>query len=629
MSYCFIISNRRPFLRRLSRILRNETLYDPICIPLSPEQKNPVNLEPANYENPVSLFKYIEEQLDAIPTSKLRSAVVVVDELISISRKFLDPLTTRSGPQQFYAMLMLAFPELQFVFLNTTGLPSERMYLLNWLESAKSRDRSKSFQECQLFDPYGLRGQIKSKLDENKEHPNAPPAFDRDKKALSIEEELSYALYNGYAAYKSGYTCTVVNSLGHLENIRKNYSSSLYFLQYEDLYLNFYDRTDKDDGLSSLKKRDNGFPFLKKADGKKRFLVSVAHSELPEEDKERVSNIIPKPGRGIYELLKEAKEAKSSELQYYINKRDAWLTKIKESKSEATNKTKNHSAPGRLMVVAESLLDRAEKLLNNGSNVPDAIHSATLALEAKELLGCHTPTLAIQALSLQHQAEITAESAFFGVEYSLQLEDRFEDIKAEAKTIAEWFAPRIITKQQLNIRLSIIEQLAKKFNAFNQFEEEQVCLHEARGLTFSLYRRKRVVISLPRVWSREKNPIEIRFRFGKIRQILRPVHWYIQCCLSSLWNFTLWILFWILFFAFWYHCAVNGNWPNIDYDSCIDYEAFISASRFFVTFETSTYLGEGLKNLAYKSTILTIQGVVAFSHLTILATYIYSKLSRR
>jgi len=626
MSYCFIISNRKPFQITLGKIIKDETLYAPLCIPLSPEQKHYKGTELANYENPVGLFKYIEEQLDAIPTSKLRSSVVVVDELIS--RDFLDPLTTRSGPQQFYAMLMLAFPELQFVFLNTTGLPSERMYLLNWLKKAKSRERSKNFQECQLFDPYGIREQIKSKLYVNEEHKNAPPAFERDKKALSIEEEFSYALYNGYAAYKSGYTCTVVNSLGHLEVI-KDLPNNKFALQYEDLYLNFYDRTDKDDGLSSLKKRDNGFSFLKKADGKKRFLVSVAHSKLKKEDRDLVTDVIPKPGRGIYHLLKQSKTTCfcENELKKFKKRRKEWLDKIKESKGKSKNESKNHSAPGCLMVVAESLLHRAKNLLDHNADVPDAIHSATLALEAKELLGCHTPTLAVQALTIQHLAEITAESAFFGVEYSLQLEDRFEDIKAEAKTIAIWFSPYIITKQQLNIRLSIIEQLAKKFNGFNQFEEEKKCLHKARGLTFALSREK---YWLTRRWpikrADNKDPIKIP---QPLNLIINFFHWYIQFCLSALWKFIVSIIFWVLVFAFWYQCAVNGNCPTIDMPSSFDYEAIIAASRFFVTFETSTYLGEGLKNLAYKSTILTLQGVVAFFHLTILATYIYSKLSRR
>ena len=73
------------------------------------------------------------------------------------------------------------------------------------------------------------------------------------------------------------------------------------------------------------------------------------------------------------------------------------------------------------MIIAEKLMERSRRLLKNSESVIDAIHAATLALEAKELLACKTPTKSLEALSLQHQAEVEAESMFYGVEYDLDV----------------------------------------------------------------------------------------------------------------------------------------------------------------------------------------------------------------
>ncbi|RMG39050.1 MAG: hypothetical protein D6732_04565 [Methanobacteriota archaeon] len=610
----------------MGQILKNETLYEPVCITLAPEKKHFKDTDAANYRNPIGLFKAIEKHFKAVSPYVLRNSVVVVDEVIA--PRYLDPLSSSSSAEQFYALLVLGFPELQFVFLNSLGLtnPSNRcMCFPTWIERVRSEEQPNGIQECQLFDPYRIREKIRKNIWKNSENKKALPFPERENHALSIDDENSFSLFNGYAAFKAGYTCRVVNTLGQLnalqsekaeesengeepENGDKVENLVSFALQLEDLYLNFPDHPSKNVNLPKLEERDKAFPFLEKNDSKKRYLFTVRPSDIDEANKKRISNAITKPTNGFYDLLKKAVpiDSEESELSHYKSFRDGWLNSIRGSLGAAEGEGSNHSVPGRLLFIAERLLDRAEKILDQSVNVPDAIHAATLALEAKELLGGHVPTVALRALSLQHQAEITAESLFFGVEYSLELKERFEDIEAETAVISSWYSDTVRDKQLLNAQLSIVEQLGKRFSALKQFEEEQICLEKGRNLIFALSRKK-----------------------NRLMRALKPVHWYVQFCLHSIRNFFISILFWIIAFGAFYHFATNGNRIILDVTAPIDWAAFVSSARFFVTFDNSDYLTSGLGNGLYVSGILTVQGIIAFFHLTILASYLYLKISRR
>ncbi len=108
----------------------------------------------------------------------------------------------------------------------------------------------------------------------------------------------------------------------------------------------------------------------------------------------------------------------------------------------------SHSAPGRLLLIAEKLLDRSQKLLKGVQSVTDAIQAARLELEAKEILIGRTPTITLEALALQHQAEVEAECMFYGVEYDLNVDSRIKDIQKEIKSICEWFHPSAKKRSQ-------------------------------------------------------------------------------------------------------------------------------------------------------------------------------------
>jgi len=629
MPYCFIISNRKHFHIALSRIIKDETLYDTICITLPPQQEKLQDTQPVNYENPVALLKSIEKNFTIVPLDALRSSVVVVDELIS--PRFLDPLSSRSGPQQFYAMLMLAFPELQFVFLNTTGLPSQQICLLAWLENAKSRNQMKSYESCQLFDPHGMRETIKLNLLDK--HEDVAPIFpQREQLALSIEDESSYVLFNAYAAYKSFYKCKVVNSLGHLDNLKneidynqkwqKHIKEAAWLsenkfelkLLFDDLFLNFYDRVGTVE-LSNITKRYEKYEVLRSSEKKVLITVGEPTDNKEQDIKKLFKYIIEKPGKGFYHLKSEAEL-----LGNYKEKRDLVFGKNAPKRTKApVESANNHSTPGRLLIIAESLLSRAEALLDQTKSVPRAINAATLALDAKELLGTLTPTASLQALAVQHKAEIAAESLFYGVEYEMHLGARFEDIQAETEAISKRFKIENQEKQALNAYLNLVEQLAKEFNNWNQFDEELACLNEARKVRHKL------------------KSMDSGFF---IRPMRKFAYWYVDNCISSLGFHYFVILCWILGFAFLFWLITLpcvGHTFGVLECLCIDisqslspWDALLVSLASFFTIDTSPdWVSNRLNGHSLYVLLFVIQSIIAFLHLSLLVAYIFMKLSRR
>lgn len=220
-------------------------------------------------------------------------------------------------------------------------------------------------------------------------------------------------------------------------------------------------------------------------------------------------------------------------------------------------------------------------------------------MEAKELLGNRTPTTALEALALQNQAEITAESMFYGVEYNLNVKDRFKEIEREVQAIARWFNPRIQKRSEINARLTIIESLAKRFREMNQFEEEMMCLAEARKLRFEFWMRQK-----PWRWA------------------AWPFLKYLDLALYSLPRFLFLLLFWVVFFGLIYYIIAipdKGFW-----------DAFTSSTMFFFTMESAKNWDTTFDKLPILwNAIKATQGFLAFFNLSLLFAHIYMIVTRR
>ena len=426
--------------------------------------------------------------------------------------------------------------------------------------------------------------------------------------AVIVDEELAYAYFSALAAFRCGYRALPVMTWNAMKAwLASTTAAPAPDVAFEDIYLNFRDHprilgTDASPqgallGLSSLSVRDRLFPHLGAA--RHRVFVTVGHqrgkgrSDIWKKNKAYLAarpqkiRWVFKPVGGLHRLLIDGG------LRVRMKKKMPGVRALSHSLDEAP-----HSAPGRLLMICDRLIQRSEHLLNDHASVADAVHAAVLATEASELLSERTPTTALEAMALKHEAEVIAESRFIGVEYNLDLTHRFREITSEARAISKWFGARW-KRSALNARLTIVERLANRFRTMNQVEEELTCLAEARRLRFAF-------------WSREK----------PWRWVLSPFLSYIAFALSSLPVFLGVIAAWIVFFGGIYWLA---NLPGGGGDP---WQCLV-ASGFF------TFVLEPPLNVSDASTgsrwllILGTQGAISFTNLGLLLSHLYMIVSRR
>ena len=540
----------------------------------------------------VGEFNRIVDELE-IKINNVRNTVVFIDhDLFNQNARYslgsyeeLNPISSANDFPQFISMLILAFPEIHWVFMpgifgpNTTiegnlqkilentkcNLNAYDFHNYNIVELNTFIERILSFSTSDLialFDPCNLRNRIKQNMGN---HIGSMP--NRELCAAAIDEEISYALLNAYTTYRFGYRAWVVANLGAMRNVfnDKKYNVKLIF---EDLYLNFPDE-DPEYHLSELEKRDISFQGLNtEYEDVERILITVGHknserskitwqkniSYLKHEFKGRFK-ILYKPLSGIFDLWR--KSGKWKRFQDVPEKPEGFIW---PSDHNANRDEENcgHSAPGRLLLIAEKLLERSKRILQDANCVANAIHAATLALEAKELLSCKTPTLAFETLSCQHQAEVEAECMFYGVAYDLDVKSRIKDIRKEVKAISKWFNSSAKKRSQLNAEITILSALAQRYRKYSQFEEENICLHANRKLTVKL-------------WASG----------SPLRWLGLPFRAYINFLLQSLTRFTIVIFCLVFLFGTLYWSMANGN-PAVEVSFS---DSIIVSAKTFLAFQ--------------------------------------------
>lgn len=612
-------------------------------------------------------IRYYEEicrNLEAQSPASLRNYLAIVpvwaDEMRSDNwNPLLNYEKTRDRPyppEVLLSWLMLTYPEIRWVFLSDSAKgKAEATHKFHSL--GPDLDLAKIFTATScipLFDPCGLRNSVRrvmGKLQDIEGHPIASAIPGREFLAAAVDEEVNYAYMNAYTAYRFGYRAWVINTWEMLNAVFSDQDSKedmdIVFgskitegagngahhqvqkedvdIVFEDLYLNFPDRSldysteapeypPDQRHLSNLAFRDSLLNVFQRV--RKRVLVTVGHRRT-RDDRERwlknkaYLNLLPakvkilfKPFAGIFDLWERSGLWRRFENLPQLAPGFSWPP----DKKEAFIKGSTHSAPGKLLIIAQRLIKRTRKILDKVDTVPDAIHAAILALEAKELLSGKTPATALEALALQHQAEIVAESMFYGIEYNLNVKGRFRDIQKEVEAIGYWFNPKSAQKSKLNARLTIIADLAHKFRDLKQFEEEQECLAEARRLRLDFWLRQ------------------------------TPIHWiawpfikYIDILMRSVGHFLLVVLFWIAFFTGIYWAADNGSAEILSFGQSL-WEAFAASLAFFFTLQPvhgwdGNVLIFGSKN--WWNIVLAFQGLVSFSNLGLLLTHFYMLISRK
>lgn len=601
--YCFIISPNPEFTTQLKTLL-SKTHIQPVSIDFTVDNIK-VTID---YSDRLTVFNQIsnaiEEKIQDCRIVNIRESIVIVDEIVKWIE--LNPISFANAynKERVYAMLGLAFPELKFIFLNNTDWNGKN-HFFEWLDEITLLQdiatKNHVNIEISLFDPNGFRNTIRESLSISEKSDASHKLLTRNPLALSVDEEQYYAYFHAYIAYKMGYRSHIAVLKDQLAYLSKK--APEINLQFEDLFLNFPDKDSKEH-YTNLCDRSEAFPFLDKAE--QRFIITVGHKK-PKVNKEckhkHRYTILYKPSQGMFNVIEECKLLE----KYYEKERNR--LKIYGILDKPDDNLSDHSAPGILLLIAEKLLSRSQNILDNVSSVPDALHAALLAMEAKEILGGKTPTLTLAALAQQQKAEVIAESMFFGVKYNFKVEERFKEIELETEAISHWFNPETSKQQMLNAQLKIAHILSKTFHDFSQFEEEILCLQKALRIQFKSWRGK------------PKRP------FNKLA---RPFHWYLRISLSSIGFFCGFILLWTIFFAVIYFLRSG------EYTPCNLLDSWIAATRFFFTLtlnENSTSHHESWTEIFNKniwgSLILAFQGVVSFSNLSLLVSNLYLKISRR
>jgi len=484
----------------------------------------------------LDLFNLISSKLEKRENTVLRNSIAIFD--IGLYEWNLNPLSITSPERnQLASMLTLAFPEIHWVFVRmikkefegTDDL--EKKYTFYWTGKLKEFFDSLNNLPSPFFDPSNLRNSIRENMKRTadlEKQLKYLQLHDRGDSA-SIDEEEPYACLHGYLAYKLGYRCFLVTTMRMIKEVfgketspeRENKPNNI-DLVFEDMFLNFPDRerylADKKEHLrlSDLRQRDRIFDCLKNVEN--RIFVTVGHKYIPTERLEsnkvyieelkaggkRIKKVY-KPSGGIYNILEKAGLLK----KYWKRKKEEWDAAIPFVET-AAEEGGGHSAPGRLLVIAEKLIDRAERIFDGTQTVQGCIHGALLALEAQELLGYRTPTTSLEAIALRHQLEVKAECMFYGVGYNIDMKKRFKEIAGEVKAVSRWFHPSVKKKSALNAQMGIITELMEILREYFQFDEEQECLKCFRKLNRKWYFSNRPWLNF-----------------------IRPIRWYIETLVGS------------------------------------------------------------------------------------------------
>lgn len=617
MNHVFIISNDSCLQISIERYLRFnlDIKSEPISIPLGEFTS----------ERIVTAFRQVANIIESMSDNEsspqsLCHAIVIIDlcdDNLS-ELKQLNLVTKKIGWSAVVAMLVLAFPEIHWIFITPYRSLNSSFLQFHHLSAENSISKILGLQQKKistLFDPTNLRNLLRQNIKNSLTDQTTQYLPLRQSLAAAIDEEEAYTFFNAYTAYRFGFRTHVVLSHAMMQDLFGNkkcrFLDEIPLLLFEDIYLNF---PDQDSGMhySALCERDREYSRLQAATY--RIFVTVGHranEQAWQRNIEHLCNLrsmgkfckmLFKPIAGIFDIWKK------SGLQYWLRSNKGlapgffWPPNAKNSTESETRG--HHSAPGRLLEIADRLIQRAERILNSAISVPEAIHGALLALEAQELLGNKTPTTALEALSLKHQLEVSAECMFYGVEYNFDVKSRFQDIETEVRSIGSWFYSRTRRLSELNAEISILSDLMQRFRQYNQFDEEQECLQRIRQLHRHLWFRKN------KSWA----------------WLFYPIRAYIEYLLGRLHRFVIAIVFWFLSLSFLFDACIKNKHSNF-FINMLRGPAHAITSFFGMQ---PAYDMVALENMGTYLELLTLVTIVlGFIHLGIFISHVYSIVSRR
>jgi hypothetical protein len=574
---------------------------------------------PSGPDGEVLLYEMMAERIEAAAkldrdTIPLNEIVVLVD---SIRPSAMSAVSEGCSWDALIATLILSFPEIKWVFGVVTGgsvgFPAEHS-LAGMLTQAR-RDP--------LLDPTGLRDWVRQQT--NGTRPDI--AFElptRLEHAAAVDDEKSYAYFHAYTAYRFGYRSDTITSWALMEELFRsndNRKAHGFELLLEDMSLPFADkpfrthlsRFDRKEGslTEEEKRRANHCPLLdsKNPDSENsRFRVMVTTGEsvtmegaytanrdyLKENKPPDCGLTILKPVGGMFDLWQKARLFKHL---YGGGKPGnapgfAWPCNNVHTQDDGA-KRQGHGAPGKLMLISEMLIRRAETLRSSARTVTDFILGSVLATDAVELLGGETPTLTLAALALKHEFEVRAECSFIGVGYHFNVDERVREIQDTIAVFSKWFSHETRRSAKLNAVVVILNRLAIVFRNAGQFDEEHKCLVALR----SAHREREEPNSLnPVAWTKHL--------------VLSYIEWLLASAGNFVWAIVVWLV--VLSFA-WFLWRGASFWtlPGKDAITGI-FSAFFSGTA------AADHLGVSL-----------IAIVAGAFHVGVFISFLYSRIVRR
>ncbi|MCI0539316.1 MAG: hypothetical protein L0Z50_29260 [Verrucomicrobiales bacterium] len=588
-------------------------------------------LLPWTESNVLQIFQDISKwilSLDQPGTFSLLRDTVVITDFATPDAAFhgrLNPLVAGNDSHGALGMLVLAFPEVHFVFASSVDQKAAEKpaILMQWhsLDAASSPATVVNLKRegmTPLFDCTGLRNLIRHSI---RSHENTKTFAgylpQREDTATAIDDEEQYAFFNAYVAFRFGFRAHAVVSLGMMKRLCGSIASPS-VLAFEDIYLNFTDRLNASEHYSKLDDRDQQFPPLAKSvlrvivtgsDKGARSRSILEHNEQYLQASGQRHQFLFKPFAGIFNLAK----TEQVELLIRERRRDLGIRAyLWPPEFNDTDTKYNHSAPGRLLAIAEHLLARCREHVTNVETVADAVHGAVLAQEALELLGNRTPTTSLEALALQHQFEAIAECKFYGVQSEFNVESRLQDIQTNIIDIAPFGEQAESQKETFstwNSEAVIVGKLIKIFQDENQFDEEQECSVRSRYL-----HRKMWFKNHPGLLWAEFMP--------------RYVHW----LLKSTTNFIKAIVYWLLGLAAVYTIAGNGAEKGIPIKCAVIAQKaldglYYAITSFFPMQPPDPTKHDPAKLFPMWLVCFAITG--GFLHLGVFISHLYTKVTRK
>jgi hypothetical protein len=483
-----------------------------------------------------------------------------------------------------------------------------------------------------LFDPTGLRAGARWHLSGAAEE--RQPGYSVN--ALSLEDETSFALFNGYVLFRRGYSTYVASTLAETKRLLGP-STPGFSAVIEDLFLNFRDEErhelrrlamlpDKEEWPADLlQRRMTAFSALKaNSDAFYHLVISAGMPERPVTDVVWAS----KPYGGMFAReLDEADQKIRNSCRRHLDDTDEKIRKSSQ-RTAATGHRERHGTPGPLHAVAEDLVLRAGRTLGEAaSTTAVAIHAAVLALDARRCLADSKSSLALTALGLQHKAEVMADCLFIGRLEDLNAGRRLDDLHDSVRHIVGAQAsasPTTTTKrkiQRLDAMIHFATELGSIYDSFGQFDE-------AESLRQAVLRYQLDIQVVHFASLRE--PVSI---IGLLSLPGVVFKYYIGALLRSGWAIAGACVAWIGLFASLY--AIGAD-EAVSLRSVV--ASLLNAGFFFVsgnappvpslTTMPTLFISSASGELAFQAVVF-LNCLCGFVHLGIFIAYLYSKVARK